>query len=46
MRTFFKYIALTYKFGKLKESDYPNADETFSLYNAIYRGLNDRKAAK
>jgi hypothetical protein len=44
--TFFKYIAITYKFGKMREDIFPTADETLRLYKAIVRGLNDRKAAK
>lgn len=46
LNTFFKYIGITYKFGKLKSEEYPTPEETLSLYNAILRGLNDRKNAR
>jgi hypothetical protein len=37
---------MTYNFGKLKPQELPTVDEALNLYNAISRGLNDRKNAK
>lgn len=46
MATFFKYVGISYNFGKLAKEEYPTAEETLSLYNAILRGLNDRRSVK
>jgi hypothetical protein len=39
LKTFFKFIALTYEFGNMKAKDSPTMDEALSLYNSILRGL-------